>query len=153
MPHSGRRPHRDSSLDGLHRGHLAPPHLPHPFTTPLHRHCWQASLPWGSIPKVYIAAVFLFSPIRDLVCIALPFRRRCIVDTPEDEVITAPSQAAALTLVIRPSPPVSPPFQAVVLPMLPVRFVTLALGSSPRQLPQLADTAANVAEGRRIDAL
>jgi len=31
-PHSGRRPHRDPSSDGLHQGHLVLPHPPCPFT-------------------------------------------------------------------------------------------------------------------------
>jgi len=48
--------------------------------------------------------------------------RRIVVDTPEDEVVTVPSQAAVLTLVIKP-------------PMLSV-LVTLALDSSPRLLLQ-----------------
>jgi hypothetical protein len=37
-------------------------------------------------------------------------RRHSIVDTPEDEVVAAPSQAAAPTLVVKPSLPVLPPF-------------------------------------------
>jgi len=89
----------------------------------------------GRLLAPSIAAVFLFFPIRDRVSFALPFCRRCIVDTSEDEVVAAPSQAAAPTLVIRPSRPVSPPFQELVLPMLLVRFVTLAPGPSPGLLP------------------
>ena len=37
-------------------------------------------------------------------------RRRSIVDTSEDEVVTAPSQAAVLMLEVKPSSQVSPPF-------------------------------------------
>ena len=118
-PAQGWRPRRDPSSDGLHRGGLQSPvhHTPSP------RHCTTTSL-------VGCRAVGLRS--RTIGSLS----RRCIVDTREDEVVATPSQAAALALITRTSLPVSPPLQAVALPMLLVCFVTLALGSCLCQLPQ-----------------
>jgi hypothetical protein len=45
----------------MHRGHLALPRAPHPFIAPLRRHHWWAAEPWGSVPRDYLDAAFLFS--------------------------------------------------------------------------------------------
>jgi len=56
---------------------------------------------------------FLFS-FRSEIGLRRPaMHRRNIVDPPEDEAITAPSQAASPMLVIKPSSLVSSPFQAM----------------------------------------
>ena len=51
-----------------------------------------------------------------------------MVDTPEDEVVTMPSQATEPMLAIRRSPMMSPAFQVLALPVLLVRLITLAVG-------------------------
>ena len=83
---------------------------------------WVNEIRWGGhparcttrlYPEVYpVAVVFLFFPDqrsglrRPTIC------HRFIIDTPEDDVVTAPSQAVAPMLVVKPSSPVSPPLQA-----------------------------------------
>jgi len=57
----------------------------------------------------FILPLCFFFLIKDRVCVILPFRRRCIVDAPEVEVVTTPSQAAVPTYIIGPLPLVSPP--------------------------------------------
>jgi len=58
------------------------------------------------------AAVFLFSR-SEIGCVALPFFDVSSSTLLEDEVVAAPSQSAAPTLVVKPSSPVSPPLQAM----------------------------------------
>jgi len=70
---------------------------------------------------------FLFRSKIGLRCPAV--HHHIIVDTPKDEVVIAPSQAAVLTLMIKPPPLVSRLLQVVAPPMLPV-LVTMTRSES-----------------------
>jgi len=110
------------SIAGWAWGHLALPRPSRLFTASLHRHHWRATTPWGFVSKVHLVAMFLFS--RSEIGFASP---SCFIVATSLTLLTT----RAPVLVVRPSPPV----QALVLPMLLIRFVILALGPSPRLLP------------------
>jgi hypothetical protein len=60
--------------------------------------------------------MFLFFPYQRSGLHRPSIRRHIVIDTPKDEVVAAPSQAAAPTFVIKPPSMVSLPFQAVTPP-------------------------------------